>query len=242
MHYVWYYFTELRLRLVYTAWTFVLCVCLSYTYKFEVMYWLTKPLVQQHTWFIFLEIAEAFSTFISVSVFHGLIWTVPYGIYHLWSFLSPSWYISERQKVWSRGFWMTLCISAELYILAFWIWPWICDFFLSFQSSSQGFFLEFSPRLGSYISFASMFFLLGLFCFQIPWGILLGLHWNFWTWYDLCALRKPVCFFSVVLAGFLSPPDIVTQCALSSMFYSLYEFSILIGFLLVPVCQQTKIL
>lgn len=242
MHYVWYYITELRLRLVYILWTSLLCICVSYTYKFEVVYWLTKPLVHQHTPFIFLHVAEAFSTFLSVSILHGVVWTLPYGLYHLWSFLSPSWYVSERTKMMSRGVWISLWISAEFWMLLVVIWPWICDFFLSFQMTSQSLTVEFSPRLGSYLSFASLFFLLGLFCFQIPWVLLLGLQFHFWTWYDLCALRKPVCFVSMLLAGFLSPPDILTQCVLSCVFYSLYEISIVLGFLLVPVCQQTKIL
>lgn len=237
MHYISYYFSELRLRSVYTLFAGVVTLILSYMYKYELFYLLSKPFLMFSTQFLFFELTEGFYTMIYIVSVISLSVLFPYSFYQFWSFTIPSYYRFERKK-----FCRFLCIFSFFFILEFlfvywFLFPKFCEFFLSFEINSlpsqmerPPVSIEFTPRIASYIKLTMKLFLFFLFLFQLPFLFVGFFTNNILTSYNLCASRKFVFFLCVFFSAFVSPPDIVSEIILSSIFYILYELIIFIGF------------
>jgi sec-independent protein translocase protein TatC len=239
MHYLSHYIFEIRLRILYTLIASILSLFISYLYKYEIFYLFSKPFLVFSSQFIFLDLTEGLYSMIRISSILSIMTTLPYIIYHIWSFFIPSYYSFERNQV--NKF---LIISGILFLLEFlfiyWIvFPKFCEFLVSFEmksliSSQKNFLMsiEFSPRIESYIKLTTQLFSFFLFLFQIPLIFFIFFIKKLISSYVLCEQRKIYFFFSLLISAFFSPPDFISQLLLSSILYIFYEFIIFIGFLL----------
>jgi len=237
MQYISHYFFELRLRGMYTFFAGVLTIALSYMYKYELFYLISKPFLLFSTQFIFFELTEGLYTMIHIVsvISFGVIF--PYSIYQFWSFSIPSYYSFERKKFF-HFFWIFLFLFLIEFLFVYWfLFPKLCEFFLSFEINSVDsqierapVSIEFAPRIASYIKLTIQLFSFFLLLFQLPFVFVGFFAKNILTSYTLCASRKIVFLLCVFFSAFISPPDIVSQLILSSAFYILYELIIFIGF------------
>ena len=237
MQYISYYFFELCLRGIYTLFAGVLCVALSYMYKYELFYLISKPFLLFSTQFLFFELTEGLYTMIYIVSVISFVTVIPYGIYQFWSFSIPSYYSFERKKFF-RYIWIFLFLFLiEFFFIYCFLFPKLCEFFLSFEINSlesqiekAPVSIEFTPRIASYIKLTIQVFSFFLLLFQLPFLFVGFFIRNILTSYNLCVSRKFVFFLCVFFSAFISPPDILSQFILASVFYSIYELIIFIGF------------
>jgi sec-independent protein translocase protein TatC len=237
MQYISYYFFELRLRSMYTLFAGVLSVALSYMYKYELFYLVSKPFLLFSTQFLFFELTEGLYTMIHIVSVISFSVLFPYSMYQFWSFSIPSYYSFERKKFF-RFLWIFVFLFLIEFLFVYWfLFPKLCEFFLSFEINSlesqierAPVSIEFTPRIASYIKLTIQLFSFFLLLFQLPFLFVGFFTKNILTSYNLCASRKFVFFVCVFFSAFISPPDIVSQLILSSVFYILYELIIFIGF------------
>ena len=119
MQYISYYFFELRLRGIYILFASLVTLALSYTYKYELFYLLSKPFLLFSTQFLFFELTEGLSTMIHIVSVISFGVVVPYSLYQFWSFSIPSYYKFERKKF-LRFLWILLFLFLiEFFFISF---------------------------------------------------------------------------------------------------------------------------
>lgn len=237
MQYISYYFSELRLRGVYTLFAGVFTLVVSYMYKYELFYLISKPFLLFSTEFLFFELTEGLYIMIYIVSVISFSVLFPYSLYQFWSFSIPSYYSFERKKF-CHSLWIFIFLFLIEFLFIYWfLFPKLCEFFLSFEINSlkpqmerTPVSIEFTPRITSYIKLTIELFIFFLLLFQLPFLFVGFFTKNILTSYNLCASRKFVFFLCVFFSAFISPPDIISQLILSSVFYILYELIIFIGF------------
>lgn len=238
MQYIYHYIFEIRLRILYSIFACIFSLILSYTFKYELFYLFTKPFLIFSNQFIFFELTEGLYTMIRIAGSISILTTVPYFIYQFWGFSIPSYYKFERKIINKIIFAFIFLLVFEFFFIYSFIFPKLCEFLLSFElktySPENNFLavsIEFSPRIVSYIKITVQIFSFFLLLFQLP-VIFVGLFVkDLLTSWDLCKQRKIIFFLCLFISAFISPPDVLSQLFISTVFYFVYELTIFIGFL-----------
>jgi sec-independent protein translocase protein TatC len=91
---------ELRRRITYVAIVVVICVIAAFIEKKWVFYVLMRPLEGTHVdKLTTLGVTEAFMQVLKISVYAGLIVSLPFILYQFWAFVMPALYENERRNV-----------------------------------------------------------------------------------------------------------------------------------------------
>ena len=208
MQFIFHHILEARYRLVYIGLAYGLSFLVSYLYRVELVYIISKPFLEFHRKFIFLDLTEALYTMIYISAAITFIAVLPFVVYQFWAFFIPSTYGVERARL-TKFLWIFFVMFLfELLFIYFFIFPSLCGFFMSFEIKSiENTFLqqypsiwsvELAPRLGTYFQYTLHFFLMILCLFQIPFLFIILYSKGLLSTYYLCNKRKHV-FFSFIL-------------------------------------------
>lgn len=263
MKYIYHHLKEMKLRFIYSLVTSIFTLSVSYLYKYELLYLITRPFLELQQKFIFLDLTEALYTIIRICCFITLILLVFHILYQIWSFLIPSCYLSERRLFNKFIIVFIILLSLEVSCIYFLLFPKIVEFFSSFQihnplstikslsplstikslSSSQIeetstvfhknnsslLVIELQARIESYVRLIIRISILILILFQIPLLFMILYYNRLCNVYQLSSNRKIVFFFCILFSAFISPPDILSQCLIFSLFLFLFEFLIVLG-------------
>ncbi len=167
--------------------------------------------------------AEAFIIYMKLTIFCGLLLSLPFIMQQLYSFISPALTVKERRFL-LLGLPAALLLGCGGMLFAyFFVFPRGLAFFLSFADD------KLTPLLSleSYLGFMLMLTAPFAFIFNIPLAILLLGRCGIVRAVTLTKYRKHVIFASFILAAVITPtPDIITQCLLAIPMALLYELSI----------------
>lgn len=171
------------------------------------------------------ELSSQFMVHLESSFVLGALLSSPYIIYEIYKFIAPALY--ENEKKYSN----LVCISAYLLFIVgvlmnyYVLFPIAFRFLATYQVADT---VVSTITISSYIStFSSLCLTMGL-VFQLPvLGFLLAklgiLKSSFMKKY-----RRHSIIVIMVVAAFITPPDVFTLCLVTIPLYSLYEFTILI--------------
>jgi len=233
MYFISYYIQEIRLRIFYIVLAYLWSFLVGYTYKYEFFYIVSAPVFLFHKNFIFLNFSEGLSTILTLVNMVCVFVLIPYVLYQFWSFRLPSWYLFERQKYTQLLYLFGFCTLLELSCIYVYVFPKLCEFFMSFELKSHTpgilFTLEYTPRIASYITFVSRVLFSCYLLLQLP--FLFGglFSKKIINWSQLCSSRKLLFFLSLFLSACISPPDFLSQLFLTLTFSCLYEIIIFLG-------------
>jgi len=248
MQFFFHHILEAKYRLVYIGLASILSFLVSYLYRIELVYLISKPFLDFHRKFIFLDLTEALYTMIYISAAISFIVVLPFVIYQFWAFFIPSTYSGERARF-KKFLWIFFVVFLfELLFIYFFIFPLLCGFFMSFEiKSTQDTLLEhypsiwsveLAPRLSTYFQYTLHFFLIILCLFQIPFLFIILYSKGLVDTYSLCKKRKYVFFSCLLIAASVSPPDVLSQSILSLLIYGMYEIIITLGLFFEPVSNK----
>ncbi|MFP4135547.1 MAG: twin-arginine translocase subunit TatC [Candidatus Acetothermia bacterium] len=217
---------DLRGRLVRSVVLIIVFAVVAYVFRDRVLSFLQRPLVDKEL--IFIHPTEAFFTYIKLSLFVGVLVSVPYLLYQLIQVISPFLSRSER---FSRGFAIGLFGSGSLFFYAgagfalLGVLPFALDFLRSISGES----LDPTFTVGNYTSFVMSFTLIFGLLFEMP-VISYGLaRLNIIRRETLTRQWRLALISAAILAAVLTPPDPITQMFLLGPLLLLYGLSIVLA-------------
>ena len=226
---------ELRRRLL---WSFVamgIGTLICYVFAAQIYGFLVQPLAQamgedSSQRLIYTSLTEPFFTYLKVAFFAGMFLTAPILLTQIWLFIAPGLYRQERGAVWPF-----LTATPILFFLGgatvyYAVMPVAWHFFLSFESDGAETTLpiQLEAKVSEYLDLVmTLIFAFGL-CFQLPVLLTLLGRAGLITRRFLVEKRKYMIVLTLIIAAFLTPPDIISQVMLAIPMVVLYELSILL--------------
>lgn len=226
------HFRELKLRVAISLLTLLCTSITCYFYSSEIYQILLLPLIArlghrpEHQ-IIYTGLSEAFTTYMKLAFFGGLILSIPMLAYQVYAFLSPALYLQERKIIRTlfiiSPFLFYIGVTFAYYIII----PLAWSFFLSFEFTNKQASIILLPKMSEYLNLIiNLFFAFGL-SFQMPIVLIAAVLMGIIDLDNLKRKRKFVTIIIFVIAAFLTPPDVMSQILLAIPLLLLYESSII---------------
>src|SRR5699024_8479431 len=214
--------SELRNRLLVIMIVFVVFFALGFVNLKEIYTFLIKGIDIQLT---VMSPGEIIWIYLYISGVIGFIGTIPILAYQLWAYISPG--LTSKEKRVSLIYIPTLFI---LFILGF-IFGYIMFINLIFPfllSLNDGMFNEMFT-VEKYSRFMFGITLPFAFLFELPIMVMFLTKLGIITPHFLTKNRKYAYFLLIVIAAFITPPDIVMQIIIAIPLIILYEISVFVS-------------
>lgn len=177
---------------------------------------------------VVLAPADAFVSYMKISMIAGLILSSPWVFYQLWMFVAAGLYKKERKYIHAAvPFSVILFVVGALFFL-FVVAPISLGFFLKFGEFIN---VEANWTLQKYVSFITMLMLVFGVAFQTPIAIFILNKTGLVSISGLKRSRKFVLLGVFFLAAIATPPDVISQVTLAFPLYFLFELGILLSYL-----------
>ncbi|RLQ91176.1 twin-arginine translocase subunit TatC [Falsibacillus albus] len=214
---------ELRKRLIIVVVFFFVAVIISF--------FLSQPLIRflQHadeastlTMNAF-RITDPFKVYMQMIFFLAIILTSPVILFQLWAFISPGLYERERKVTLSYIPVSVLLFLAGLSFSYFILFPYVIKFMMNLSGH-----LEIHQVIGinEYFQFLFQITIPFGFLFQLPVVTLFLTRLGIVTPMFLASIRKYAYFVLLVIAAFITPPDLASHMMVTVPLLILYEISI----------------
>ncbi len=224
---------ELRQRLTVALAAFFIATGVAYAFSNEIYGFLVRPLAASMTddggrHMIYTGLAEAFFTYIRLSMFAGFFIAFPVIAAQVYYFVAPGLYARERRML------VPYFVAAPaLFLLGaalcyYVILPVAWGFFLSFESggSAGGLPIRLEARVSEYLSLVTHMVLAFGVSFQLPVVLALMTQAGMVQAETLARGRRYAIVIIVAVAAVITPPDVFSQVALAAPLYVLYEASV----------------
>lgn len=214
---------EIKIRGIYFLLSFLSTFIALYLSSNELISLITKPLQRG---LIFTSITESFFSQIHLSLFFAFLFTLPFLIYQIWSFLKPGLYQYEV-SFFSFLLKMSLFLYLLGYVIAYYVLlPFAVHFLVGENPGTSLVAIEYYPKMSRYFEFLSMLLISSILLFQVP-SLLLGLYQMGWVQSSsFLRYRKYFVLLAFVLGALFSPPDILSQLFLALPLIALYELTL----------------
>lgn len=169
------------------------------------------------------SVSGQFSMFFTVILIGGLIIAFPYVFFEFWRFIRPALTKKELNKTRGVIFWVSFLFFMGVFFGYFVIAPYTVNFFANFQLDEN---IQNQWTINSYIDTLIPLILGTGLAFQLPLVMFflskIGLVTPSW----LRSVRKYAIVIIVIVAGVITPPDVISQVIVSVPLLILYEVSI----------------
>ncbi|MEW6439607.1 MAG: twin-arginine translocase subunit TatC [bacterium] len=217
---------ELRRRLIICCVAVAVGFCISYFVKEQLFLFLAKPLQRQlpeGSALQYIGVAEAFVTYLKLSLIAGVFLAMPVLLYEVWMFVAPGLYEREKRYVIPVVLFSLIFFfggAAFCYVIVF---PFAFKFFMAFSSDT----LRAMPTTLYYLSFAWHMMLAFGLVFQMPIAFFFLGRMGLVTYKGLARQRRYAIVLVFVAAALLTPgPDVISQLLLAGPLLVLFEMSL----------------
>ncbi len=177
---------------------------------------------------IFTSLPEAFITYLKVAFFSGLILALPVIFFQLWKFIMPGLYERERKHVIPFVLVATIFFAGGASFAFYVVFPFAFKFFIEIAGPELVAMLTIREYLNLVIR---LLFAFGI-TFELPVVIYFLAKIGIVNHRMLASQRKYAVLIVVVLAAFLTPPDVISQVLLAIPLLLLYEVSIWVAYII----------
>ncbi len=226
---------ELRRRLLWAVCGFILSFVGCYQFSHEIFAFLVKPLATAFEGLgdrrlIYTGLAEAFMTYLKVSLFTASLITFPLFAIQIWLFIAPGLYPLEK-----RAFLPFLIATPILFLSGaafayYLIIPPAWKFFLHFETPQiEGVLpIQLEARISEYLAIVMQLVLAFGISFLLPLLLVLLGQIGIVKARTLTKSRRYAFLMILILAAIITPPDILSMLGLALPLYLLYEVAIFI--------------
>lgn len=216
-----------RLFLLVLLWFFIVVVC--YYYKEVLLFFLVKSYICLNSnllYFIFTNVTEIFSVYLTIISFISFQIACWYLIYHIFVFLSPALFIYEYKyldffyRLFTFFFFFSFILSHYVIIPLTW------QFFLSFKPISFAQSVYFEAKLSEYLNFyINVYYFCFVYCqiFSVLFFFISDIY-SKKSFIKIKKFRKLYYYMFVIFSTLVSPPEILTQALISLSLLVTYEF------------------
>lgn len=230
---------ELRWRLIRSVVAVLLAAIVAFFFADKILYFLQIPFdaaVQMYSeqsgaetikraTLIYLAPTEGFMIQIKVSIFAGIIFTLPYIFFQIWQFVAPG-LLAKEKKLVPR----IIGASTLFFLIGAWFcWAVVLRFGLAFLLGFQSESLQATITINEYMSFVVLLILTFGLVFELP---ILSFFLTKMGIITSQAMRDKRSYSVVgifIIAALVTPPDVFTQMALAIPLLILYELSIFVS-------------
>ncbi len=216
---------ELKSRFIKIICFFLVFSIASYHFNDIIYSYLLAPLPKK---FIYTGLAEAFFTQIKISIFVGFCLSVPVISFQIYQFIAPGLYESEKKiALIILSFAPILFFLGGIFVFYIVI-PGAWHFFLSFESLEGPSHLVLEPKISEYLDLVINLIVAFGAAFELPIILMILSLLGIITKEFLSKKRRIAVVIIFVIAGFITPPDVISQIALAMPMVLLYEISIIL--------------
>lgn len=213
---------ELRQRLLRCILAIFSLSIISYIFSKQIMAILLRPFPREDK-LIFLSPQEGFMIYITISLFAGLILSLPIIFYELWQFVRPGLYAKERKYTIRIVFFSTFFFLLGALFCYFVVIPYGLNFLLSFANDQ----LTPTIQIKEYLKFITLLILVFGIVFELPLLSFFLTKLGLLTPQFLRTKRRYGIVAIFIAAAVLTPTtDIISQLLLAVPLMILYEISI----------------
>lgn len=221
---------ELRTRLIRSLIFFVVALFIAYGFAGDIYQILVEPLAEvshgEERRMIYTSLTEAFFTYLSLAMFAAFFVTFPFLAIQLYRFLAPGLYRREKQALLPFLIASPVLFAMGAMLVYFVVMPLAWSFFLGFETNA-GMPIKLEAKVDQYLSLV-MHLIMGFgIAFQMPVVLTLLAKVGVVKVEGLKKNRRFAIVIIVIVAAFLTPPDVISQLVLSAALYALYEASII---------------
>ena len=225
------HFIELKHRLFKIVCLFFISFCFCYYYSDEVYNFLLKPLAKagnkELRKVIYTGLAEAFFTYLKLAAFSSFIIVFPFIAFQVYRFIGPGLHRLEKNIAAFILFSSPLLFWSGGFFVFYYVMPKAWQFFLSFENINSDIPIVLEAKVSEYLSLIIQLILAFGLAFQLPVIILILYLFKIVSVESLKKKRRLSIVINFIIAGILTPPDVISQLALAIPLLLLYEISIL---------------
>ncbi len=230
------HFLELKQRVFFCLAFLFVSFCITYYFANEIYQFLLQPLANsfanlENRRMIYTSPGEGFSTFLKVSFYSSLFFSLPFFLIQFYLFLAPGLYQNERKIVKIFLFFVPILFVLGTVFSYYVLLPLTFKFLVGFEyintENSTQIPIQIETKISEYLAFVkTIIFSFGiqlqiLFLFLIRGGFI-----------SIRSLQKKRRYWIVaifIIAAILTPPDVVSQIVLAIPLILLFEVSLLIA-------------
>lgn len=222
---------ELKSRLGKIVLTFIIAFIVCYYFRDTIYNVLLQPLAELSSGHerkvIYTGLAEAFFTYLKLAAFGASIITIPVLAVQIYHFLKPGLYKEEKLIAAFILLLSPLLFWSSSILVFYFVMPKAWHFFLSFENSGTLVPIILEARISEYLNLIiQLVFAFGI-SFQLPLLLVVLNLLKLVTVKGLIKKRRFSIVANFVIAGILTPPDVISQFALAIPLILLYEISII---------------
>ncbi len=216
---------ELRRRLVYCCLALMVVFAGLFYFSDQLYHQLALPLIRhlprgQHL--IATHVAAPLTVPLELAFSAAIILLIPYLLYHLWAFVAPGLYHSERYYVWPLLCASVLLFYAGMAFAYFIVFPIMFGFFARVLPTG----VALMPDMSQYLNFVIKLLLSFGFAFQVPVVTVFFVCSGLISLANLVALRPYIIIAAFVIGMLLTPPDVISQIMLALPMWFLFEVGV----------------
>ena len=219
---------ELRRRITYSAIAVAVCMIAAFIEKDYVWAVLMRPLKQNTSITVLstLGVTEGFMSVLKVSIYAGLIVSLPFILYQFWAFVLPGLYENERRNVIPYVASTAVLFLAGVAFGYFIVLPVGLKFMVGYGADMFNQLLQ----ADRYISFVSLFLLAFGIVFELPLVMMLLAWAGIVDHVKMRKVRKYAVLVEAIIAAVFTPSqDPVSMMLMLLPLIVLYEFGIVLS-------------
>ena len=216
---------ELRKRLIICLIALAVGFGISFFFKEQIFFFLTKPLeanLPEGSTLQYIGIPEAFLTYLKLSLFGALFLALPVILYELWCFTAPGLYEKEKKYIIPFVFFSMLFFLGGASFCYFVVFPFVFNFFMAFSNET----LRAMPAIRQYLAFATRMLIAFGLVFEMPIFFFFLGKVGLVSYKGLAKQRRLAVVLVFVGAALLTPPDVISQTMLAGPLLILFEISL----------------
>ncbi len=225
------HFLELKARFLRVFAAFIIGFIICYYFSSDIYNILLEPLAElDHADIrkvIYTGLTEAFFTYIKLAAFVSFVMIMPIIAIECFLFIRPGLYSGEKKYAAFILFMSPVLFWCGSIFVFYFVMPRAWQFFLSFEDNNAIIPLILEARISEYLNLVIQLIIAFGIAFQLPIIMLILNLLKILTAKDLVDKRRSSIVIIFIIAGILTPPDVLSQFALAIPMLLLYETSII---------------